>query len=59
MPKGNGDQQVQDANPAAAQAGNLTVKWDDSNMKSSYANVCNVASTRPLSAGNASQGLNR
>jgi hypothetical protein len=23
-----------------------TVKWDDSNMKSSYANVCNVASTR-------------
>ncbi len=46
MPKGNGDQQVQDANPAAAQAGNLTVKWDDSNMKSSYANVCNVASTR-------------
>jgi hypothetical protein len=22
------------------------VKWDDSNMKSSYANVCNVASTR-------------
>jgi hypothetical protein len=23
-----------------------TIKWDDSNMKSSYANVCNVASTR-------------
>jgi hypothetical protein len=22
------------------------VKWDDSNMRSSYANVCNVASTR-------------
>jgi hypothetical protein len=22
------------------------VKWDDTNMKSSYANVCNVASTR-------------
>ena len=22
------------------------VKWDDSNMKTSYANVCNVASTR-------------
>ena len=22
------------------------VKWDDANMKSSYANVCNVASTR-------------
>ena len=30
---------------AAAQA-QLTIKWDDSNMKSSYANVCNVASTR-------------
>lgn len=23
-----------------------TLKWDDSNMKSSYANVCNVTSTR-------------
>lgn len=22
------------------------IRWDDSNMKSSYANVCNVASTR-------------
>ena len=29
---------------AAGQA--LTIKWDDSNMRSSYANVCNVASTR-------------
>ncbi|HTU01994.1 MAG TPA: DUF3467 domain-containing protein [Candidatus Sulfotelmatobacter sp.] len=24
----------------------LRVRWDDRNMKSSYANVCNVASTR-------------
>jgi uncharacterized protein DUF3467 len=24
----------------------LQVKWDDSNMKSSYANVCNAMSTR-------------
>ena len=24
----------------------VQVKWDDSNMKSSYANVCNVTSTR-------------
>ena len=24
----------------------MQVKWDDSNLKSSYANVCNVASTR-------------
>ena len=22
------------------------IKWDDSNMKSAYANVCNVSSTR-------------
>jgi Protein of unknown function (DUF3467) len=38
--------------PAAARSGGnatqaqLTIKWDDSNMRSSYANVCNVASTR-------------
>ena len=24
----------------------MKLKWDDSNMKSSYANVCNVTSTR-------------
>ena len=24
----------------------MKIKWDDSNMKSSYANVCNVTSTR-------------
>jgi hypothetical protein len=24
----------------------MKVRWDDSNMKSSYANVCNVTSTR-------------
>jgi hypothetical protein len=24
----------------------LQIKWDDANMKSSYANVCNVTSTR-------------
>jgi hypothetical protein len=38
-----------DAKPAgtAAAAGEATrIKWDDSNMKSSYANVCNVTSTR-------------
>ncbi len=46
MAKGNGEQGVQDTNAATTQAGNLTVKWDDSNMKSSYANVCNVSSTR-------------
>ena len=32
---------------AAVQAAQqMQVKWDDSNMKSSYANVCNVMSTR-------------
>jgi hypothetical protein len=24
----------------------MKIRWDDSNMKSSYANVCNVTSTR-------------
>jgi len=37
--------------PAAGRSGAaaqtpLTIKWDDSNMRSSYANVANVASTR-------------
>ena len=32
---------------AADSGGQATkLKWDDSNMKSSYANVCNVTSTR-------------
>ncbi len=30
----------------AEDPGQLRVRWDDTNMKSSYANVCNVASTR-------------
>jgi hypothetical protein len=34
----------QPAQDAAAQQ--IRVRWDDTNMKSSYANVCNVASTR-------------
>ena len=29
-----------------AQAQGTRIKWDDTNMKSSYANVCNVTSTR-------------
>ena len=33
------------AAPAAGQS-QLAIKWDDSNLKSSYANFCNVASTR-------------
>jgi hypothetical protein len=31
--------------PAAAPPA-PTIRWDDSNLKSSYANVCNVSSTR-------------
>jgi hypothetical protein len=31
---------------ATEQAATTQVKWDDTNMKSSYANVCNVMSTR-------------
>jgi len=35
------------ANAAEAKTAEGTrVKWDDTNMKSSYANVCNVTSTR-------------
>jgi Protein of unknown function (DUF3467) len=35
------------ANPAtAAEALGAKIKWDDSNMRSTYANVCNVTSTR-------------
>jgi hypothetical protein len=37
--------EVPPENPEAAAAG-PKIRWDDSNMKSSYANVCNVASTR-------------
>ena len=29
-----------------AEMAGMKIKWDDSNMKSSYANVCNVTSTR-------------
>ena len=32
--------------PADAKNGAPTIKWDDTNMRSGYANVCNVTSTR-------------
>lgn len=32
--------------PAAPRPVGQTIRWDDSNLKSSYANVCNVSSTR-------------
>ena len=31
---------------AATRAENPTIRWDDTNMSTSYANVCNVSSTR-------------
>jgi len=31
---------------APKQDGSLRIRWDDSNLKTSYANVCNVSSTR-------------
>jgi hypothetical protein len=34
------------ADTAARDAQGTRIKWDDSGMKSSYANVCNVTSTR-------------
>src|SRR5690349_21907614 len=38
---------AEDAKGKAAQgAEGARIKWDDSSMRSSYANVCNVASTR-------------
>jgi hypothetical protein len=40
---------AKDENPPlreVARQGTPKVKWDTANMKSSYANVCNVASTR-------------
>ena len=41
------DQTRETAARANEQAvGQMQVKWDDTNMKSSYANVCNVMSTR-------------
>jgi hypothetical protein len=40
------DQAKEQAAVQAAAAQQMQVKWDDSNMKSSYANVCNVMSTR-------------
>jgi Protein of unknown function (DUF3467) len=45
MANGRGQEPAVARGGAAAQAP-VTIKWDDSNMRSSYANVCNVASTR-------------
>ena len=37
---------VKPAQAADAKDGAPTIKWDDSQMRSGYANVCNVTSTR-------------
>jgi hypothetical protein len=37
---------TKDADNAASSVEGTKIKWDDSNMKSAYANVCNVSSTR-------------
>ena len=37
---------VKPAQAADAKDGAPTIKWDDSHMRSGYANVCNVTSTR-------------
>jgi hypothetical protein len=36
----------QDETPGAKPAEGTRIKWDDSNMRSAYANVCHVSSTR-------------
>ena len=44
----NGDDKTADAKvvDAAAAAQQVKIKWDDSSMRSVYANVCNAAGTR-------------
>ncbi len=37
---------LEEATQTAAPPAMPKIRWDDSNMKSSYANVCNVTSTR-------------
>src|SRR5687767_6374625 len=40
------NERTSESSEAKAAAGSPKVIWNDSNMKSSYANVCNVSSTR-------------
>jgi hypothetical protein len=47
--QGSGDSTMATKSPEGQIRGDtagMKIKWDDSNMKSSYANVCNVTSTR-------------
>ena len=40
------DERTDTPQPARPVGVGPTIRWDDSNLKSSYANVCNVSSTR-------------
>src|SRR3954464_10069847 len=40
------EKQTDTAQSNTTDVGGTKIKWDDSTMKSSYANVCNVTSTR-------------
>jgi hypothetical protein len=42
----SGEKMAESKNQEAKGAEGTKIKWDDSNMKSAYANVCNVTSTR-------------
>jgi hypothetical protein len=50
MVKKDASKEIIDIENPAAEAGEetqeRTVRWDDSNMESTYANVCNISSTR-------------
>jgi hypothetical protein len=50
MSKSTAKEATENSNPAASAAGKtpaqMQVKWDDSKLRTSYANVCNVMSTR-------------
>ena len=45
-PPANREPQGQAQAQAGGQQVQARIRWDDSNLKSSYANVCNVSSTR-------------
>ena len=46
MTKDSKEEEVTTKQDAPKQDGTLKIRWDDSNLKTSYANVCNVSSTR-------------
>jgi hypothetical protein len=40
------DPSIPRASPSKSDTGGLTIRWDDSSMRSTYSNVCNVTGTR-------------